>query len=261
MFCLLIVSQIAVKFRYWVGIRDVEYIHAQWGKKLFDPLLILYISPLTKKLSVYNFNVRFTWTVRDRITTKIQKNTFQKSYKYILMSQISIWPLCKTWLSTWCQNIFGNHRGQMFLVVGHQVCTHRRRDFIPLLLQILSKSLRFRGLRLATRTFSSLHRFSMGLRSGDWLGHSRTLMCFFLSHSFVTLACVFGSFLFWNIHQWPIFKGPGWLQMPWHWTDSTRPRPSPFDAWQLSCPRSRHPPRTLCFHLHVWWCRWCSWGS
>ncbi len=28
----------------------------------------------------------------------------------------------------------------------------------------------------------------MGLKSGNWLGHSRTLMCFFLSHSFVDLA-------------------------------------------------------------------------
>ena len=31
----------------------------------------------------------------------------------------------------------------------------------------------------------------MGFRSGDWLGHSRTLICFFLSHSFVALPCMF----------------------------------------------------------------------
>ena len=58
-------------------------------------------------------------------------------------------------------------------------------------LQSLSKSLRFRGCRLATRSFSSLHRFSMGFRSGDWLDHSRTLICLFLSHSFVALAISF----------------------------------------------------------------------
>ncbi len=83
------------------------YIHTYSGKKLFDPLLILYICPLTNKWSVYNFNDRFIWTVRDRITTKkIQKNAFQKSYKLIciLMSQISIWPLRKTWLSTLWQS-------------------------------------------------------------------------------------------------------------------------------------------------------------
>ncbi len=72
------------------------------GKKIFDPLLILYVCPLTKKWSVYNFNGRFIWTVRDRI----QKTAFQKSYILIciLMSQISIWPLRKTWLSTWWPN-------------------------------------------------------------------------------------------------------------------------------------------------------------
>ena len=58
-------------------------------------------------------------------------------------------------------------------------------------LQILSKFLHFRGCRLATRSFSSLHRFSMGFRSGDWLGYSRTLVCFFLSHPFVALAIFF----------------------------------------------------------------------
>ncbi len=48
---------------------------------------------LTNKWSIYNFNGRFIWTVRDRITKKIQKNSFHKSYKLIsiLMSQISIW--------------------------------------------------------------------------------------------------------------------------------------------------------------------------
>ncbi len=31
------------------------------------------------------------------------------------------------------KNLVGNHRCQMFLVVGHQVFTHLRRDFVPLL--------------------------------------------------------------------------------------------------------------------------------
>ncbi len=64
--------------------------------------------------------------------------------------------------------------------------------------QILSKSLRFRGWCLATWTFSSLLRFSMGWRSGDWLGHSRILMWVFLSHSFVALAVCFVSLSCWN---------------------------------------------------------------
>ena len=49
------------------------------GKKVFDPLLILYVCPLTKKLSVFNFNGRFIWTVRDRITTKKIQKTHVKN--------------------------------------------------------------------------------------------------------------------------------------------------------------------------------------
>ncbi len=67
----------------------------QWGKNV-DPLLIFYVCPLTKKWSVYNFNGRFIWTVKDRITPKkSRKNAIHKSYTFIciLMSQIPIWSL------------------------------------------------------------------------------------------------------------------------------------------------------------------------
>ncbi len=87
---------------------------------------------------------------------------------------------------------------------------------------------------MATRTFSSLHRFFMGLRSGDWLGHSRILMCFFLSHSFVALAMCFGSLSCWNTHPRPIFNA---LALTVH-----GPVHRPFDAVQLSCPLSRKTP-------------------
>ncbi len=49
------------------------------GGGLFDTLLILCVCPLTKKWSVYNFNGRCIWTVRDRITTnKYRKTHFKK---------------------------------------------------------------------------------------------------------------------------------------------------------------------------------------
>ncbi len=42
------------------------------------------------------------------------------------------------------KSLVGNHRGQTFLVVSHQVCTHLRRDFVPLLfadsLQVINVS-------------------------------------------------------------------------------------------------------------------------
>ncbi len=113
----------------------------------------------------------------------------------------------------------------MFLVVGHQVCTHLRRDFVPLLFADPLQVIKVSRLTFGNRTFSSLHRFSMRLRSGDWLGHSRTLMCFFLSYSFVALAVSFGSLSCWNTQPQPIFNA---LALTVH-----------FDAVQLSCPLSR----------------------
>jgi len=48
----------------------------------------------------------------------------------------------------------------------------------------------FRGCRWPTRTFNSHHKFSMGLRSGDWLGHSRTLKCFYRAPPLLPGRCV-----------------------------------------------------------------------
>ncbi len=68
----------------------------------------------------------------------------KKKLSIIMVHNITI-PLLKTLLSTWGKTLVGYHRDQTFLVVGHQVCTHLRRDFAPPSLQILSESLRFRG--------------------------------------------------------------------------------------------------------------------
>ncbi len=114
--------------------------------------------------------------------------------------------------------------------------------------QILSNSLRFRGWRLVTRTVSSLHRSSMGLRSGDWLGHSRTLMCF-LSHSFVALAVCFGSLSCWNIYPRSHFQ--------WRYT-----APSIVSLMQCSCPvplAEKHP-QSIMFPPSCLTLGWCSWS-
>ncbi len=137
------------------------------------------------------------------------------------MSEISIWPLRKSWLSTCWQS----QRSDVSCSWPPGLHTSQE-GFWHTPLQILSKSLRFRGWRLATRTFSSLHRFSMWLRSGDWLGHSRTLMCFFLSHTFVALSCVLG-----HCHAGIPIHDP--FSMPWPWRYMT---PSIIPLMQSSCP-------------------------
>ncbi len=73
-------------------------------------------------------------------------------------------------------------------------------------MQISSRAVMFWGCRWATRTFNSLQRFSMGLRSGDWLGHSRTLKCFLRSHSFVARAVCLGSLSCWKTQSRFIFN-------------------------------------------------------
>ncbi len=73
-------------------------------------------------------------------------------------------------------------------------------------MQISSRAVMFWGCRWATRTFNSLQRFSMRLRSGDWLGHSRTLKCFLRNHSFVARAVCLGSLSCWKTQPRFIFN-------------------------------------------------------
>ncbi len=73
-------------------------------------------------------------------------------------------------------------------------------------MQISSRAVMFWGCRWATLTFNSLQRFSMGLRSGDWLGHSRTLKCFLRSHSFIARAVCLGSLSCWKTQPRFIFN-------------------------------------------------------
>ncbi len=73
-------------------------------------------------------------------------------------------------------------------------------------MQISSRAVMFWGCRWATRTFNSLQRFSMGLRSGDWLGHSRTLKCFLRSHSFIARTVCLGSLSCWKTQPRFIFN-------------------------------------------------------
>ncbi len=73
-------------------------------------------------------------------------------------------------------------------------------------IQVFSRSFRLWGCRWATESFSSLHRFSIGFRTGDWLGHSRTLKCFLRSHSLVALSVCLGSLSCWKTQPRPIFN-------------------------------------------------------
>ena len=70
-------------------------------------------------------------------------------------------------------------------------------------LQEASSSVMFWGLHSWTQLFSKAYRFSIGFRSGDWLGHYRTLMRFVVSHASTLFAVCLGSLLCWNPKRCP----------------------------------------------------------
>ncbi len=130
----------------------------------------------------------------------------------------------------------------MFLVVGHQVCTHLRRDFVPLLLADPLQVIKVLRLTFGNSNLQLPPQIFYGIKVWRLVGHSRTLMCFFLSHSFVALVVCFGSSSCWNTHPWSIFNalaGFNALALTVHGPDH-----HPFDVVQLSCPLSRKTPPT-----------------
>ncbi len=160
-------------------------------------------------------------------------------------------PFAKHELVLGGKTLVGNHRSDISCSWPPGLHTSQE-GFCP------TPTLRFRGWCLATWTFSSLHRCSMGLWSGVWLGHSRTLMCFFLSLSFVVLAVCFGSVSCWNTLPRPISNALAGFNAlvltvhgPVHW---------PFDAVQFYCPLSRKTSPKHNVSTSMFDGGGCSWG-
>ncbi len=123
-----------------------------------------------------------------------------------------------------------------------------------------SRSFRFWGCRWATRCFSSLQRCSIGFRSGDWLGHSRTLKCFLWSHSLVALAVCLGSLSCWKTQPRPIFNA---LTERRRLLAKISRYMAPFILPSIRCSRpvlfAEKHPKAWCFHPHSSQLGWCSW--
>ncbi len=165
------------------------------------------------------------------------------------MSKISIWPIHKSWLSTWWQNpCRQSQRSDISCSWPPGLHTSQDWDFVPLLFsdpQVIKVS----RLMFGSSNLQLLHVFSTGLRYRDWLGHSRTLMCFFLSHSFVALAVCFGSLSCWKpIHD--LFSMPWLTSMPWPWRYMA-PSIVPLMRCSWPVPLAEKHPKAKCFHLYV----------
>ncbi len=150
------------------------------------------------------------------------------------MCQISIWPFTKHDLVLGGKTLVGNHRGQTFLVVGHQVCTHLRRDFVSLLfadpLQVIKVSRLMFGnsnLQLPPQIFygTMVWRLARPLQDLNVLLLEPHLSC---------LGRVFWVIVMLEYPSTTHFQCLGWLQCPG--SDNTWPRPSSLwcgDWWWL----------------------------
>ena len=69
-----------------------------------------------------------------------------------------------------------------------------------------SNCLIFCGFCWWTLTFKVFHKFSIGFKSGDWLGQFRVLIPLFSNHSFVSFAICLGSLSCWSMKFRPCPK-------------------------------------------------------
>lgn len=76
----------------------------------------------------------------------------------------------------------------------------------PLFLAKAHKSVRLQRHLMCSALFRSPHRFSIGFRSSLWLGHSKSLIFFWLSHSFVNFEVCFWSLSCWKVKSLFIFS-------------------------------------------------------
>ncbi len=135
-----------------------------------------------------------------------------------VMSEISIWPFAKHDLVLGGKSLVGNHRGQMFLVVGHQVCTHLRRDFVPILfadplrvIKVLRLTFVNSNLQLPPQIFNGIKvwRLARPLQDLNVLLLEPLLCC--LGRAWVLGLCHAAI----PIHD--TFSMPCLASMPWPW--------------------------------------------
>ena len=99
------------------------------------------------------------------------------------------------------------HCFQSLSIVGHKFFPHWSTVTLPhSSWHNSSNCLLFCGFCLWTLTFKVFHKFSIGFKSGDWLGQLRVLKPLFSNHSFVSFTVCLGSLLCWSTKFRPCLK-------------------------------------------------------
>ncbi len=132
---------------------------------------------------------------------------------------MSIWPLCKTWLGG--KTLDGNNRVQTFLVVGHQVYTHLRRDFVPLLLADPIQVIKGPRLTFGNSNLQLPPQIFYGIEVWRLARPLQDLNVLLLDPLICCLGLVFWVIVLLEYPSTTHFQCPGWLQYPG--PDSTWP--------------------------------------
>ncbi len=133
----------------------------------------------------------------------------------------------------------------MFLVVGHQVCTHLWRDFVPLL---FADPLQFTKVLRLTFGNSNLQlppQIFYGIKVWRLARPLQDLNVLLLGPLLCCLGRVFRVIFMLKYPSLTHFQCPSWLQ--WPGPDVHGPVHRPFDVVQLCCPFSRKTPQSIMF--------------
>ncbi len=128
----------------------------------------------------------------------------------------------------------------MFLVVGHQVCTHLRRDFVPLLFSDPLQVIHVSRLTFGNLNLQLPPQIFYGIKVWRLARPLQDLNVLLLEPLLCCLGLVIWVIVMLEYPSTTHFQYPGWLQCPG--PDCTWPVHRPFDAVQLSCPLNRKTP-------------------
>ncbi len=152
---------------------------------------------------------------------------FNKWNKYLSICKIYVYiSICKTWLTVVLggKTLSGILRGQRFLVVGHQVCTHLRRDFVLLIFADPLQVIKVSRLTFGNSNLQLPPQMFYGMKVWRLARPLQDLNVLLLEPLLCCLGCVFWVIVILEYPFMTHFQCPGWLQCPG--PDGTWPRPS-----------------------------------